>query len=98
MRPRITKGFLESRIESLNCLLKRPCDPWTRIDGKNVANIGNFHLSQAYGGFELHEMSNKGGGVHDTFRCGHVPARELFNRLTAFIAGIELARRESPDE
>jgi len=87
---RITKGQIESRIKELNHILKRPCDPWTRSDGENVANVGNFHLSQAYGGYELQEMSNDRGAVYYTFRSGHIPARDLYNRINALIEGISL--------
>ena len=42
--------------------------------------------------YALHQMSNEGGGVSDVLRCGHQSKRELSNRLSAFIAGIETAK------
>jgi hypothetical protein len=52
-------------------------------------NIGNYHLSHAYGGVCLHRMHNDGGGCTAPLIGGHVPKRELAGLLSAFIAGIE---------
>jgi hypothetical protein len=54
-----------------------------------TANVGNYHLSHAYGGVSLHQMSNLGGGVRDVFSCGHVPKRNLCDRMFAFLAAKE---------
>jgi uncharacterized membrane protein YqiK len=63
MSDRITDSMLNARVKRLNELTQSPAEPYSRIDGKNVANIGNFHLSHAYGGVCLHRMYNDGGGV-----------------------------------
>ena len=52
------------------------------------AQVGNFHISGAYGGYSLHQITNR-GGERDVLRTGHVPARELYNRMTAYIRGID---------
>lgn len=85
---------LEIQVEYLNIIMNRPATPWTRENGRNKANIGNFHLSGAYGGYCIHEMANEGGGVRSTFGCGHVPKKELMQRLTSFIAGIEAGKSQ----
>lgn len=36
----------------------------------------------------LHQTSNEGGGVRDVFQCGHIPKRELFNRICAYMDGL----------
>lgn len=90
MRPRITKKQLQDRIDLLNEITGNPMTPYDTSSGKLVANVGNFHLSQAYGGYSLNEMSNESGGCYDTFRCGHVPARELYHRINALVEGIAL--------
>lgn len=61
-----------------------------RVTAKHLeANIGNFHLSGAYGGVSLHEMTTDGGGVvRDVFRCGHVPKRELAGLIDAYMQRI----------
>jgi hypothetical protein len=84
---RITDKMLQYRVDTINELLKRPKEPWTkRRDGSNKASIGNFHLSGAYGRTLLHEMVNEGGGVNDVF--GLCTKRELFDFMGAFIKAL----------
>ena len=90
---RITKKMLEIRIDYLNKITGNPTESWTKTDSGYVANIGNYHLSQAYGGYCLHQMSNKHGGVTTPLSYGHVPARELFEKLVSFIDGYETCKR-----
>lgn len=89
---RITKKQLVARIETINSILNRPLTPYIRKDDKLVANIGNFSLSQAYGGYGVHLMVNDGGGVSCPIWDGHVSAREAYDRLSAFIAGITFTK------
>jgi len=53
--------------------------------------IGHYHISGAYGGVCLHRTDNENGGVTDVFNCGHVPKRDLYNRMRAYLEGIERA-------
>lgn len=53
---------------------------------------GNFHIDCAYGGFALYQTANEMGGVSATFNCGYIPARDLYNRMIAFLDGIRAAR------
>ena len=89
---RITKKQLQSRIDTINSLLKRPTSPYSQVDGKLVANIGNFSLSQAYGGFGVHLMANESGGVSTPIWYGHIPARDAYERISAFIAGLQFSK------
>lgn len=89
MTTRITTAQLETLVARLNRITNSPETPWTRVDGRNVANIGNFHLSFAYGGVCVHRMSNATGGASTPIVSYHVPKRELFDLLHAFIKGIE---------
>ena len=87
---RVTEKMLQYKIDYLNEITGNPLKPWEKdSDGKMRANIGNYHRSGAYGGVALHQMMNDGGGVNDPFRSGHMPKRELYNRICAMIAGIE---------
>ena len=87
---RITEKMLQRKVDYLNRITKNP-DTYMRGTGADrVINIGHYHLSFAYGGVALEQTMNEGGGVYSTFNCGHVPKRELFNRICAFIDGIEL--------
>jgi len=83
---------LENMVSRLNDELNTPQNPWGEEGGKMVANVGCFHLSQAYGGVDLHQMSNTGGGVRDVFFSGHVTKRKLFASIRGMLTGIEHAR------
>lgn len=90
---RITRKHLEPLVARLNRETNSPETPWTlREDGYHHANVGNFHLSGAYGGWSLHRMVNEAGGVSDVFHCGHIPARDLYNQIHAYLRGIEFGR------
>lgn len=58
------------------------------------SNIGNYHISQAYGGYSLHRVSNTSGGVSEPLSTGHIPARELYHRMHAYLSGFEAGRGE----
>jgi hypothetical protein len=66
---------------------------WRRQDGRNIATVGMFYIDGAYGGWALYRMVNEDGGVEDVFNVGHVPARELYGLLHAFIIGKESERK-----
>ncbi len=89
---RITKKQLQARIDTINSILNRPLTPYTQADGKLIANIGNFSLSQAYGGFGVHLMANESGGVSTPLWYGHIPARDAYERISAFIAGLTFSK------
>jgi|TARA_R110000823_G_scaffold273567_1_gene392616 hypothetical protein len=80
---------IENAIDHLNNELSTPANPWSQVEGGQKANVGNFHLSQAYGGYSLHQMSNTSGASHDVFRCSYIPKRELHGMIQAMITGID---------
>ena len=97
MRDRITINHLRRQCERLNKITGQPPEPWIRNDdGRLVAQIGNYHLSQAYGGVALHQMVADGGAVRDVLSTGHCPKRELYYRMVAFIEGMATANGERP--
>lgn len=85
---RITEKHLQAIVDRLNRITGSPAEPYAKQGDKFIAQIGNYHLSHAYGGVCLHRMHNEGGGVSSPLSCGHVTKRELANLLHAFIAGI----------
>lgn len=85
---RITDKDLEAVVKRINSVTGMPLEPYANIDGKFVAQIGNYHLSHAYGGVCLHRMQTDGGGVQDVFSSGHETKRELYNRMQAFLIGM----------
>jgi hypothetical protein len=81
---------LQAQCNRLNEITKNPFAPWKVKNGKYTAQIGCYHLDGAYGGWELMRMMNKAGGVESPLRTGHISKKELYNRLSAFIVGVEL--------
>ena len=92
---RITTKDLEATAARINRLTNSPMQPYVKGAGMDkqgyTAQIGCYHLSGAYGGYALHQMVNEGGGVRDIFG-GHMPKRELYERMHAFIRGLETAK------
>lgn len=95
MATRITIANLEAVVDRINRATGSPSSPWRREGDRNRANIGNYHLSHAYGGVCLHRMCNESGGVTTPLGLGHVPKRELYEQLHAFVRGIEIAKGEA---
>lgn len=91
MTTRITIDNLQAVVDRINRLTGSPATPWSREGDRNRANIGNYHLSHAYGGVCLHRMCNESGGVTTPLGLGHVPKRELYEQMHAFARGIEVA-------
>ena len=86
---RITRKQLDFLCERINNAKKTPAKPYERIDGSLVGQIGNYHLSGAYGGVCLHQTMTEGGGVRDVFSCGHVPKRDLYQMMSAYLVACE---------
>jgi hypothetical protein len=91
---RITRKTLESRIETLNSILGNNPNPYTRQDdGKLVANIGTLYLSQAYGGYCVNRMCNESGGCSSPIWDGHIPTRDAYELICAFMRGLDYKER-----
>ena len=94
---RITDKQLDQLATYLNELTGSPLEYSTRTpqpDGttKFKANAGHYHISHAYGGVCLHRVCNEGGGISTPLIHGHVPKRELYNAMQAFIKGLDAVR------
>jgi hypothetical protein len=85
---RITQKDLENMVDRINEATNQPMKPWQPYDGKSVANVGNYHLSYAYGGVKLHQMTNEHGGVRDVLTTGYTTKKDLFNHLNSFLYGL----------
>ena len=88
----ITLKQLEAVVNRINNMTGNNPETYSKVNDKYIANIGNYHLNGAYGGYALHRMHNLSGGVSDVFQCGHVTKRELMNRMQAFINGYSAAK------
>jgi hypothetical protein len=91
---RITRKMLEARIETINSILGLPATPYSFsvVTGERVANIGTFHLSQAYGGYCVAVLVNDNGGCSSPIWNSHIPARDAYERISAFIAGLKFTK------
>jgi hypothetical protein len=83
MSTRITRKQLDSAAEGLNELTNSPQECY--ID--RIAQVGNYNISGAYGGYSLHRIVNTSGGVRDVFGCGHIKASELIRLIYAYRNG-----------
>lgn len=93
---RITEKMLQARIDYLNKITGNPAAPYAKDEtGKMKAQIGNYHLSHAYGGVCVHQMSNEHGGASTPIISYHAPKRECFDALCAFISGYETCKENS---
>ena len=91
----ITTKNLQAVIDRINTTTGSPVEQYTRVNGKPVANIGNYHLSSAYGGYALYRMVNASGGITDISDSGYMTKRALYNILHAYLAGYEAAKGET---
>lgn len=91
MSNRITIKTLLSVCDNLNRMTGSPMQPWVRNpDGNGMtAQIGNYHIDQAYGGYQLNRMMNTGGGVTAPLGLGFGTARECYDKMRAYMAGLQ---------
>jgi hypothetical protein len=93
---RITEKMLELRMMRLNAITNSPTEAYTVDEyGQYKANPGHFHLSHAYGGVCVHRMHNDAGGVTTPILSYHTTKRDMYDRLNAFIDGIEFSKRSN---
>jgi hypothetical protein len=93
---RVTVKYLEAAIRRLNEATNSPIEPYSKTgDGRIEANIGCYHLSEAYGGYQLQRICNAGGGVTTPLGLGYASKRELLGKIYAFIDGHETANGEA---
>tara|TARA_R100000008_G_scaffold79001_1_gene60386 strand:- start:600 stop:932 length:333 start_codon:yes stop_codon:yes gene_type:complete len=95
---RVSKKMLENKVDQLNKITNSPTEYYrTEYSPGNIfkvrhTNKDHFCISGAYGGYELQRVCNDGGGVRTFFNTGHIPKKELYNLISAFIDGIELQK------
>lgn len=83
---RVSIKQLKDLCTYINELKNTPIEPYTRVDNQLKANIGNYHLYQAYGAVALHRMCNEGGGITEVI--GLNTKKDLYYQLHAYIKGI----------
>jgi len=87
---RYTIKDLERKVELLNKLTDSPLNA---VSNRQY-NIGNFHLSECYGGVELHRIVNSEGGISVESIGGHVTKRELYYQLSGMVHALTLRTHE----
>ena len=86
----ITRKDLDHLVNMINRATKSPMEPYTKGEnGKFTSNIGNYHLSWAYGGVCLERMENESGGISSVINSGFTTKRDLYNRMRAFLDGLQ---------
>jgi len=88
----ITQTMLRGKIDLLNELTGNPVNSYVLVDNKRSAQIGNYYLSMQCGGYALFRIANEAGGINNIFSRGHSTKRELYDRICAYILGIESAQ------
>lgn len=88
---------LQSQIDYLNEITGNPKEVWTRVNGQNVAHIGSYELTGAYGGWNLEQIVTDGGGVTMPLGSGFYPKKELYAKINAFIIGIETGLKQKKE-
>jgi hypothetical protein len=93
---RITIKTLRAVCANLNRMTGSPLEPYVRsADGKLTAQIGCYIIDQAYGGYQLARIMNDGGGQTAPVGLGFGPARECYDKIRAYMAGLQDAKVSS---
>ena len=87
---RITQKMLENRVEHLNEITGNQVTPWIRNSDGLKSVPGVYVLDWAYGGVQLQQVESEGGAV-STIIHGFGTKRELFEKLGAYISGVQAA-------
>lgn len=92
---RIKEADLKRLVDQLNKVTGNPMETWRKNkEGKGESAIGNYHIDYAYGGVALHQIMGLGGGVNDIFG-GHMPKRELYEKIQAYKQGYNVRTLKS---
>lgn len=90
---RVRQSDLEARVNRINRTLGLPEEPYKAERGPNgelQGNPGTYKLDGAYGGWALTRMARDGGTGEATVLT-RGSARDLYDRMGAFLDGIEAA-------
>lgn len=96
MATRITEKDLQSACDRISRVCGTPLTPYSKsADGTFSPNGSAYFIDFAYGGASLHQMMPTGTGERDVFGCGHVPKRDLYMRMHAYLAGLDTRERKA---
>jgi hypothetical protein len=86
---RITENDLAHMCNVLNDLTDNWREPYRKVDGKLISNVGCYYISQQLGGWRLEQMCPSGGS-RDISQRG--TKREIYRFLRAYIDGITVGK------
>ncbi len=92
---RITIKNLRALCEALNKETGSPPVPWVRVGERNVAQVGCYIINHSYTGYSLARIMNEAGGESSPIGYGVSTARELFDHIHAYLAGMRDAKRSA---
>ena len=94
---RINQADLYKVLSRINHATGNQQKGWTQQeDGTFKANVGTYVLDWAYGGVQLAQLVNDGGGERNI--TGRGTKRETYHRMHAFLAGLETPNPQPPAE
>ena len=93
---KITQKQLERLVDQLNQIAGENPNAYdmTKQPG-NRANVGTYVLNGAYGGWQLARINSGGGGQSQPLGGGFESKRATYEKIRAFIRGIEAAREHA---
>lgn len=99
---RITMRDIEGAVRGLNVIAgfspdeaDAPTYSRDEATGENRAMVGRYIVAGAYGGLQLQQIVNEGGGVRG-ITTGYVSKRELYYRIHAYREGMAAGRDGDP--
>jgi hypothetical protein len=90
MSNQTTIKMLESRVNMLNGALNQPTEYWDKSSARPCHNVGHYYVGQAYGAYRLEQIASGTGAARDISPSG--TKREIWDYVTAMIAGVEAAQ------
>lgn len=96
MAYRYTQRDLDGAVRGLNLMAGFTAEEadaplYTRDGANHRAMVGRYTLQGAYGGLQLQQIINEGGGVR-AITSGYLSKREVYNLIHAYREGMAAGR------
>lgn len=93
---RYTKADLDGAVRGLNLMAGFSAEEadaplYTRDGANHRAMVGRYTLQGAYGGWQVQQIINEGGGVR-AITSGYLSKREVYNLIHAYREGMAAGR------
>jgi len=93
---RYTRADLDGAVRGLNLMAGFTAEEadaplYTREGAEYRAMVGRYTLQGAYGGWQVQQVINEGGGVR-AITSGYLSKREVYNLIHAYREGMAAAR------